>query len=573
VVDAERTSRGADGPERLARASGAVGSAILLSRLAGLLREKLLAYHLGTGLAAEAFRAALRIPNLLQNLLGDGVLSGAFVPTYARFIRDGRADEAGRLAGAIAAILVLVTGTSVAVGMVLAEPLTRLLTPGFPAGSAKAELTVTLVRILFPSLGFLVLSAWCLGVLNAHRRFFRAYVAPVLWNASIIIALSIAASISQIEEDLARAVASGALIGAALQLLFQLPAVLRLLPSLRLSVARDVPGVREVVRASGGVILGRGIVQLSAYLDLAIASLLAAGALAALGYAQVLYLLPISLFGMSVAAASLPDLATVVPAERDRLTGDVERGMRRIAAFVIPTAAVYLLLGERAVALLFGGGAFGAPEARQVGLVLGAYSLGLLASTQSRLLQSALYGLDDTTTPARAAALRVAVGVTVGIALMIVLDAYRWDADGLVQVAEPGIADAIARSSEVSLHRLGAVGLALGASTGAWTEWILLRRALARRTGSNAAAAGWARPSAVALLVIPAVPAGSQLVSTLGPILAGRPAALSALVGLAPAGALIALGAVMAGVEEIPGVRSVRRRVRRSLSRLHRRTR
>jgi peptidoglycan biosynthesis protein MviN/MurJ (putative lipid II flippase) len=182
-----------------------VGSAILLSRLAGLLREKLLAYHLGTGLAAEAFRAALRIPNLLQNLLGDGVLSGAFVPTYARFIRDGRADEAGRLAGAIAAILVLVTGTSVAVGMVLAEPLTRLLTPGFPAGSAKAELTVTLVRILFPSLGFLVLSAWCLGVLNAHRRFFRAYVAPVLWNASIIIALSIAASISQIEEDLARA--------------------------------------------------------------------------------------------------------------------------------------------------------------------------------------------------------------------------------------------------------------------------------------------------------------------------------------------------------------------------------
>ncbi len=578
----ERTGRtddpGAEDPgvedpaSRLARASGAVSAGILLSRLAGLLREKLLAYFLGTGLAAEAFRAALRIPNLLQNLLGDGVLAGAFVPSYARLIRDGRDRDAGQLAGAIASLLVLVTGLLVGLGVLLAEPLTRVLTPGFPAGSAKAELTITLVRILFPSLGFLVLSAWCLGVLNAHRRFFRAYVAPVLWNASIIIALTVAAAAGRQEVGLARAVAIGALVGAALQFLFQLPAVLRLLPGLRLRIGRDVPGLREVLRASSGVILGRGIVQLSAYVDLAVASLLAAGAVAALGYAQVLYLLPISLFGMSVAAASLPDLATIPDGERARLMSDVERGMRRIATFVIPTAAVYLVLGERAVALLFGGGAFGVLETRQVALVLGAYSLGLLASTQSRLLQSALYGLDDTVTPARTAAIRVAVGTMVGVALMLILDGYRVGVEGIVAVSSAGIADLAARSSPVSLHRLGAVGLALGASVGAWVEWFLLRRALASRTSMPRVAAGWRRPALAALMVLPAAPAGAALVELFGPVLTGRPVAFAAIVGLAPAAVLLGVAAILLGLDDVPGAGSVRRRLGRELSR-RRRTR
>jgi len=572
-VGPERSGRAEDPAARLARASGAVGAGILLSRGAGLLREKLLAYYLGTGLAAEAFRAALRIPNLLQNLLGDGVLSGAFVPTYARLVRDGRDGDAGRLAGAVASSLVLITGLLVGLGVLLAEPLTRVLTPGFPAGSAKAELTITLVRILFPSLGFLVLSAWCLGVLNAHRQFFRAYVAPVLWNASIIVAITVAAAVGQVGPDLARAVAFGALIGALLQFLSQLPAVMRVLPGLRLRIGKDVPGLKEVLHASGGVILGRGIVQLSAYLDLAIASLLAAGAVAALGYAQVLYLLPISLFGMSVAAASLPDLATIPVGERNRMNADVERGMHRIAAFVLPTAAVYLVLGERAVALLFGGGAFGAPETRQVALVLAAYSLGLLASTQSRLLQSALYGLDDTRTPARTAAVRVATGTTVGVALMLLLDGYQVSPDGLVQVAPLGLADVAARASTVSLHRLGAVGLALGASVGAWVEWTLLRRALARRSAMPQVSAGSWRPLLVALAVVPAAPAGTALVALLGPVLDGRPAALTAAVALTPAGALLMLAALLLGLDDIPGVRRSRARISTGLRRRRRRTR
>lgn len=544
--------------ERLSRASGAISLAILLSRIAGLAREKLLAYHLGTGLAAEAFRAALRIPNLLQNLLGDGVLTGAFVPTYARMLRDGREEDAGRLAGAVAALLILLTGGLVLIGVALAEPITRLLTPGFAPGSAKSELTVTLVRVLTPSLGFLVLSAWCLGVLNAHRRFFRAYVAPVLWNAAIITSLTVAASLGRPEVDLARAVAFGALAGALLQFLSQLPAVLRSVRSLRLDPRGDVPGLREVLDASVGVIVGRGIVQLSAYLDLMIGSLLAAGAVAALGYAQVLYLLPVSLFGMSVAAASLPDLATHGVQRTDRLLADVERGMARIASFVVPTTVAYLVVGDRLVATLFAGGRFGDAETRQVAFVLAAYALGLLAATQSRLLQSALYGLDETRAPARAAALRVLIATGAGVGLMLVLDAYRWDATGFVQVAEVGFPDQAARASELSLHRLGAAGLALGASLGAWVEWAVLRRNLAARIGLPTARVGATRALLVSLAIPIGAPLGAmfaELVQASFPML---PTAVLSLISLAPPALLVLLLAVMVGLDDLPGVRRLR---------------
>jgi len=533
-----------DAAARLARASNAVGAGILLSRVAGLLREKLLAFHLGTGLAAEAFRAALRIPNLLQNLLGDGVLTGAFVPTYARMVRDGREEAAGRLAGAVASLLVLVTGALVVVGVLLAEPITRILTPGFPAGSPKADLTVTLVRVLTPSLGFLVLSAWCLGVLNAHRRFFRAYVAPVLWNAAIIIALSVAVALGRDQQDLAVAVALGALIGALVQFLSQLPAVVRSVRGLRFGLKGEVPGLRDVLRASVGVILGRGVVQLSAYVDLAVASLLAAGAVAALGYAQVLYLLPVSLFGMSVAAASLPDLATRSSGMSAVFHADIERGLRRIAAFVLPTTVTYLALGPSVVAILFGGGAFGEAETRQVGVVLGAYAVGLLATTQSRLLQSPLYGLDDTRTPARIAALRVAVATAVGVGLMLVLDAYRLDPTGIVEVGTPGRLDVAARGSLDSLHRLGAAGLALGASVGAWVEWILLRRAVARRTGAPLARSGARRAAFASLAILAGAPLGPTLVDLMAAPLAAGPTALSEAVRLIPAMVLFGLAAV-----------------------------
>jgi putative peptidoglycan lipid II flippase len=461
----------------LRRHSFLVGAGILLSRLAGLVREVATAAFLGVGVGAEAFKAALRIPNLMQNLLGEGVLSASFVPAYSKLLAEGREEEAGRLAGAIAGLLTLAVSVIVLLGVVLAEPITRVLTPGFPPGSERFELTVTLVRILTPGVGFLVLSAWCLGVLNSHRRFFLSYVAPVVWNASIIAAVTGAWLVTSSETTLAIAMAWGAAFGSLLQFGVQLPGVLRLARGLRPSVSLAVPGVRPVVHRFGQVVAGRGGVQIASYLDLVVASLLAFGAIAALTYAQVLYLLPISLFGMSVAAAELPTLSTMDPDDRPRIVARLDAGLGRIAFFIVPSTVAFLLTGDLIVASVFQWRSFGPGAAVQVGAILAVYSLGMLASTSSRLLQSSLYGTGDTRNPALYAVLRVVLSLIVGVLVMFPLDAFGVTDEGIRLVDDPrwAIAPEALREGTDSALRLGAAGLAFGAAVGAWFELLLLR--------------------------------------------------------------------------------------------------
>jgi putative peptidoglycan lipid II flippase len=462
----------------LRRSSTLVAAGILLSRLAGLVRESATGYFLGAGVGAEAFRAALRIPNLLQNLLGEGVLSASFIPVYSKALADGRDEEAGRLAGAVAGLLLVVTSVLVLIGVVFAGPITRVLTPGFVPGTERYELTVTLVRILTPGVGFLVLSAWCLGILNSHRRFFLSYVAPVLWNVAIIgVLVATALLLSDDELALAQAMAWGALLGSVLQFGVQLPSVLRRSEGLRLSASLDVPGVRTVVKRFGQVVAGRGGVQLAGYIDLVVASLLALGAVAALGYAQVLYLLPISLFGMSVAAAELPTLSTMDHGDRPRIVARLDRGLGRVAFFVIPSTVAFVFVGDLVVATIFQGGRFTADDAAQAGVILSVYGLGMLASTSTRLLQSALYGVGDTRNPAIYAIIRVVVSLAIGIAVMFPLDAVQVTQDGFAVVGEVAwqVAPEADRTGVDNLLRIGAAGLAFGAAIGAWLELWLLR--------------------------------------------------------------------------------------------------
>ncbi len=461
----------------LRRSSFLVGAGILLSRVSGLVREVVTAAFLSTGVGAEAFKAALRIPNLMQNLLGEGVLSASFVPAYSRLLAEGKREEAGRLAGAVAGLLLVLTSVLVVIGTVFAAPITRILTPGFVPGTDRFELTVTLVRIVTPGVGFLVLSAWCLGVLNSHRRFFLSYVAPVLWNVAIVTVLAGTALVTTEQTQLATAMAVGAAIGSVLQFAVQLPGVLRLTRGLKLSATFAVPGVPEVARRFGQVVAGRGGVQLASYVDLAVASLLAFGAFSALTYAQVLYLLPISLFGMSVAAAELPTLATMDRADRPRIVARLDDGLGRVAFFVIPASIAFLLAGDLIAASVFQWRAFSPAASLQVGIILAVYSLGLLASTSSRLLQSALYGAGDARTPAIYAVLRVLLSLLVGVTIMFPLDGFGVTADGVGLVGELSwsIAPEALREGPESAFRLGATGLAFGAAVGAWFELLLLR--------------------------------------------------------------------------------------------------
>jgi putative peptidoglycan lipid II flippase len=488
------------------RSSMLVAAGIMLSRFAGLLREMLIGRYLGTTAAADAFKAALRIPNTLQNLLGEGVLSASFIPVYVRMRTDGDEEGAGRLAGAICALLLAMSGVLTFVGLVFSEQVTALLVTGF-SNDARFDLTVHLVRIMFPAMGLMPLSAWCLGVLNSHRKFFLSYVAPVVWNFGQIAALLAVALVGATRVELAEALAWGVLIGSLGQVAVQIPSVVRALGVVRLSLNTRIPGVRTVLSRFGPVVMGRGVVQILGYVDLWLASFLAVGAVSSLTYAQVLYLLPISVFGMSVAAAELPDLSEVSvhdPETRRTFRRRLEDGMARILFYVAPTTVLFIVVGDVIVRVLFQRGAIGSDDTIAIWYVIAAFSLGLPATTASRLLQNALYALGDARTPARLAAVRVCVAALLGLALMFPLDRLTV-VDGVIQgwgdVFALGPLDEAARTSTGGVPHLGIVGLALGAAVSSWLEYRMLSTAVAWRIGRSRLGGRWLNPISAACIV------------------------------------------------------------------------
>ena len=432
----------------------------MLSRILGLVRNRAFAHYFGTSDAADAFNAAFKIPNFLQNLFGEGVLSASFIPVYARLLAEGKQDEARRVAGAVASLLALAASMLVLTGVLATPALIAVIAPGFEG--EKREATIRLVRILFPGAGLLVLSAWCLGVLNSHRRFLLSYSAPVLWNLAIIASL-VGFGGAASGYRLAESAAWGSVIGSAFQFAVQLPTVLRLLGGFVPSIRRATEAVRTVVRNFIPVFVGRGVVQISAYVDTVLASLLPTGAVAGLSYAQVLYTLPVSLFGMSVSAAELPAMSSVTGDEQERaahLRTRLDGGLRQIAFFVIPSAVAFLALGDVVTGALYQSGAFTREMVVYVWGILAGSAVGLLASTWGRLYASTYYALHDTRTPLRFAIARVALTIALGYLFAIPLP-------GLLGL-DP---------------RWGAAGLTASAGIAGWVEFILLRRTLNRRLG------------------------------------------------------------------------------------------
>ena len=450
-----------------------VAAGILLSRITGLVREAVFARYLGNSSAADAMKFALRMPNVLQNLFGEGVLSASFIPVYARLIAKGDEELAGRVAGVFASLLAVVVSVLVLLGVLFTPLILMITAPGFK-GEVLA-LTIVLVRILFISVGVLVLSAWCLGVLNTHRMFFISYVAPVMQNIAAIATLVIFGSRLH-ERGLAIALAWGMLVGALLQFGVQVPFVLRVARNLSWGFDHRMAPVREIFRNFGPVVVGRGVVQVSGYVDQAIATLLPVGAVASLSYAQMIYMLPISLFGMSVAAAELPQMAGQVGTEEEIAAGlrkRLTRGLRQIAFFVIPTTVAFVLIGRLLVAALLQRGKFTADDSRTVWYILIGSTIGLLVATLGRLYSSTFYALGDTKTPMRYAIARVIVGGFLAYTFAFPL--------------RPVVS---ALFEDFGLHTggavaLGAAGITAASGIAAWIEFLLLRRGIRRRIGAG----------------------------------------------------------------------------------------
>jgi putative peptidoglycan lipid II flippase len=464
------------------RAAFLVGGGIFLSRIAGLIRNKFFAHYFGSSLAADALNAAIRIPNLLQNLFGEGVLSASFIPEYAGLLAQKKKEESDRLAGVVAAVLALVSAVIVLLGVLFAPLLVTLVAGGFTG--ERRELTIQLTRILFPGAGLLVLSAWCLGILNSHRKFFVSYTAPVAWNLTMIAAL-IGFGSGTPQVRLAEIVAWASVVGSALQFGVQFPFVVKYARGVRLNLGTGTASARSVIRNFVPAFISRGVVQISAFVDELIASWLPAGSVAVVAYSQVLYVLPVSLFGMAVSAAELPVMssATGTPQEvASYLRGRLDGGLERIAYFIVPSAIAFLALGDVIAAVLFESGRFTRADSVWVWQILAGATIGLLPSTWGRLYSSTFYALRDTRTPLRFALLRVGLAIVLGYVAALRLPGWLG--------VDP---------------RLGVAGLTAAGGIAAWIEFYLLRRALTQRIGPTSLPAGftlriWGAAAASALV-------------------------------------------------------------------------
>lgn len=448
-------------PQSRGVASALIAAGILLSRLLGVVRESLKARYLGASetIVADAFNAAMRIPNILNNLFGEGALSASFIPVYSNLLARGDGKEADRVASAVGALLGIVAAVLVLIGVVFAPALVSAVAWGFEG--EKRELTIRLTRILFPGAALFVFAAWCLGILNSHRRFFVSYASPVAWNGAMIAALVLFGGDTPV--TLAVKLAWASVVGAALQFLVQLPVVFRVAPQIRPHIARGNEHVRRVVRNFLPAFIGRGVVQINSYTDQLIASFLPHGAVSLLFYAQTISVLPVSLFGMSVSAAELPEMSSAVGDHEEtsaHVRGRLDSGLRQIAFFVVPSAAAFLLLGDVIAAALFQHGRFTAQDTLFTWGILAAAAVGLLASTLGRLYSSAFYALHDTRTPLRFALVRVTLATLMGFFFAI-------HVPGLLGIAP----------------QWGAAALTLSSSLAGWVEFTLLRTRLNARIG------------------------------------------------------------------------------------------
>lgn len=421
------------------RATLVVMFGIGVSRVFGLIREQVVAYFFGRGAAYSAFVAAYKVPNLVRVLLGEGNLSASFIPVLAEAMRDEDPATARRLSQGVLGLLLAVVAAVTLAGMAAAPALAWIVAPGFDPD--LRELVERLIVILFPTVGFMVVGAWCMGVLHAHGRFFWPNFAPLFW--SVVSAGALIAFVGRVEMDPVYILAWGVVAGSVLQLAVQLPATKAALGTLRPAAGWRNPRVKRVVTLFLPMLVGTGVAQISTLVDIQIATFLTDQSVATLAYAQRLYTLPLSLFGVAIAQVALPTMAhDAVGMPSQAIRAELDAAWRRMAFFLIPSTLGLVAFGRPAISLLFERGRFDASDTSAVTWVLAGYAAGLLAYGTVRLLATAFYAFQDTKTPIRVAVAALAVNVALGVAL-------AW------AIGTPGIAVATATAAVANATLLG----------------------------------------------------------------------------------------------------------------------
>ncbi|MGM0453909.1 MAG: murein biosynthesis integral membrane protein MurJ [Thermodesulfobacteriota bacterium] len=400
--------------KRATKAAGVIGSATLLSRILGFIRDMVIAWFFGAGRLSDAFFVAFRIPNLLRRLLAEGTLNMAFVPVFTEYLaRDGR-QEAFRMARSafrlLSAILVLAT----LAGIVGAPWLVSVLAPGFTG--AKFALTVTLTRIIFPYIFFICIVALSMGILNALGHFAAPAFAPVLLNMAIIAGMLF---ISPFIETPVIGLAVGVLIGGVLQVGLQVPFLIQKGFYFWRRAGFYHPGLSKIGRLMGPSVFGAAIYQINIVVGTLLASLLAEGSVSALYYADRLVQFPLGLFAISISVAVLPGLSRQAAGQDFTGLADTFAYAVRLIFFITLPAMIGLIVLRRPiVALLFGRGAFDTESIRMTAYALFFYGIGLWAFSGVRIVVATFYAIQDTKTPVKTGIISVAANIVLGLFLM-----------------------------------------------------------------------------------------------------------------------------------------------------------
>ena len=394
--------------ESVVRSAGVVSLAVFLSRVTGLLRESIMARLFGAGLTYDAFMLGFRIPNLTRDLFAEGALSSAFVPIFTEYLSQRGKEEAARLANLVASALIVVVGAICAAGIIFAPQLVHLLAPGFVAVPGKFELAVTMTRIMFPFLLLVALAAQAMGVLNASNRFGVPALASTFFNIGSVgfgvvlgVWLGPSLHLARIE-----GMAIGVVLGGALQLVWQLPSLHQL--GFRFHPALDWshPGLKRIFQLMVPAILGNAAVQINVMVNTNFASSIydpvrgLDGPVSWLGYAFRFMQLPLGLFGVAMASATLPSISRSAAAgNMDEFRRTLSKSLGMVFLLTLPSSVGLAVLGKSIIGAIYQGGRFQPYDTQQTALALSCYSVGLAGYAALKVLNPAFYALGDARTP------------------------------------------------------------------------------------------------------------------------------------------------------------------------------
>ncbi|HET7747078.1 MAG TPA: murein biosynthesis integral membrane protein MurJ [Vicinamibacteria bacterium] len=410
VNDPHRGERGG-----FLRAAGLISALTLLSRILGLVREQVFAAFVGAGAHADAFQVAFRIPNLLRDLFAEGALSAAFVPTYARELKEGGASRAHQLSSRLLTVLAAVLAVVVLLGFVFTEEVVAFLAPGFAAG--KGDLTILLTRIMLPFLPVVSFAAVAMGMLNAQGRFATPAFAPAMFNVVSIAWAAVLWAMGMGAREVAIGWAVGTLLGGLAQFLVQVPPLWKDGWRYRPEWAPGDPGIRRMARLMAPATAGLAAVEVNILVSTRFASH-EEGAVAALAYAFRILYLPIGIFGVAVGTVATSGLARrAAEGDTEGLRRTLRDGLQALAFLTLPATVGLVVVGVPIVRLLFERGRFTAADTERTAAALALYAIGLVAYTGVKVLAPAFYAINR---PAVALLASVSAVVT-NIAVILLL--------------------------------------------------------------------------------------------------------------------------------------------------------